>query len=193
VVDSKIWQVPLRGFHNEVINPDDGRIDFWGDVSLDAASNPPRVVIQGVPGSSPAHRIISLEPSQTYREFFALVDQTPKKNSLAENVKLTPLLADSNLMTQFAILHAMSFTMLQYEDIHGMFPMNLGDLLRSGLGPIDSRSINPVTGKPFLVDGSAGDIRFAYVRSADSASGEAGISLMHVNKDGSTLPLRFTY
>jgi hypothetical protein len=193
VVASQIWQVPLLGLNNEVIDPDDKQFQFWGDVHYDSTKVPPRIMVLEAPGTTPQHRSITLEKPQTYREVFAWIDSLPKSNTQVGSFKATSMLEDKNLLTQFAILHAMHFTIAQYRDIHGMLPMNLGELAKSGLGPINSKSINPVTGRAFVGDGSPGDIVFKYNTGDSSAGTKPLITLNHVPSRGSPMPVWFTY
>jgi hypothetical protein len=182
VVNAQIWQTPLIGLNFEQIDPDDGRLDFFGDVLYSPLSNPPSLMTLSYFGErklSTQGQQVTVLPS--YASEFGKVGE-------AYVPEVAAMLGNDKLLRQFAILRGIQHSLNLYTVIHGHQPVTLAEFLASGLGPINEHSINPVTGLPFKGDGSANDILYkSYVGQSNA------VGLFHVDSTGKTPNKTFNY
>jgi hypothetical protein len=161
VVQADIVQVSLISPTGEVINPDDGELDFVGDKQL----------IPGTEGSAP--RIVQLidvngqhldvqeiPECPTYVEMFAQFDKQ-HYYSVQE---------DSARLCQFALAGACARMLTLHYWVVGEYPSTWAEFLSSGFAPVDSNSINPVTQSAISGDGGVNDFRYEYVEGVNIAT-----------------------
>jgi hypothetical protein len=174
VVQSGIIQVPVYGYGGEVINPDDDRIDFSGDVVYKGSETPTDEAVS-VYYSSAKYGQTSVGKAyrqQTYREANnesqTIIEQSGLKDT-ADFIDYNEVTSDPGMMKQLATLGLIADCLSMYDMIYGHFPYCWQDFLDSGLSPVDIHSINPRTGQPFHYDGSALDIWYHYDDSNEPA------------------------
>lgn len=186
VVDNGIWQCPILGFGNELMDPDDTSLDFLGDIYLDGASiNGNEMLIHELEFNQGA--VVTKHKAgcdMTYLDQFQIFDAHPPGDVDGFNMVGTYGNNEPKLR-QFAILGALNQCISLYHSTHGEYPRTLDDLFAWGVTPVDRDSINPVTGLQFRFDGSVGDIEYKYIANE---SGE-GYRLRHVDEYG----VAFTY
>jgi hypothetical protein len=187
VAVSGIWQTPLLGYKNESIDPDDRRLDFWGDVQYDPSSDPPRVISLSFINGAVKNEHVVMRPIRTYRELFKKIDDSEGGN------RYSALLADKQRMLQFSIIGGIRRNLSFYKDIHRDYPRTFREFLESGLGPIDTGSRNPVTGLPFGGLGKPNDILYVYKPSVSKGQLTGSVKLVHILANGSEPQFGFSY
>ncbi len=180
---SELVQADLFGPQGELLSPDDGRLDFPGDVIYIAPSEAdPAALMSALPleAGLPAYNN-TLQPPQTFAE---LLQQLPADQRSA--------LPDLQIEAQWKLFSLAALLRIGMEDFfssHGRLPDSLAELLASGQTTIDTSSINPVTGRPFAGDAQAGDFVFELVESKRPKS--VSYRLLPVAPDGK--PILYVY
>ena len=180
IVDVGIFQVPLRGFHNEVIDPDDSKLDFEGDLFYDALSSTgdkakirELILIDGM-----SINYIDVPHYATYNE---------QLTALADYVSYAPwFLERPERLRYLAILGMCNAQLLQYYHVHEHYPYTWADFINSGLAPVSWSSVNPLTGNPFYGDGRSSDVYYEYLAPDNYI-------FVHVGENGTFPNERFTY
>jgi hypothetical protein len=149
VKDSLIFQSDLIGRQMQVIDPDDGNVDFKWDVVYEGGSSPR---IHTLLGDGKVKTYVLQRPD-TYREWLPNVQKQHPTFDANYYLSDKKRLAMVSIMVQ---LQAYSFT--EYFDHHKEWPKSVSAVLAEGYSPIKAGSTNPLTGKPFKFDGSANDI-----------------------------------
>lgn len=182
VIDVGIFQVQLRGYQMQVIDPDDGELDFNGDLAYDPAvrADGSVVVQQILDVNGVVTKQTEVQPPATYAEVYPALQQ------LATWEDLSVQFEDEKWLRQFAILGMINQGIFIYRKLYGEYPAELADLLRSGLSPIDFDSINPLTGVPYNFDASELDIYY-------ERCGDDHFKLLHVKENGELPAVKFTY
>lgn len=188
VTGAGLWQVPLVGFNLELINPDDGRLDFAGDVAYQPFTNPPTIACLVLDGyNKPVPQSIEVGPTQSFKDYFDWV------KTVYPDAPTDKILSDPKKLQQFAIIRGLKLTISTYRDIHGDYPKSYSELVSSGLGPISWTTINPVTDSHFKGDGSPGDLLYRYYPASEMKDGKSSFLLQHVESDGSTSRFGYSY
>ena len=92
---------------------------------------------------------------------------------------------DKRVLCQLATANMMNRSMPLFVLKYKRQPNSWSDLLGSGLKPIDGKSINPVTGKPYRGDGSPNDLRFQ--QNDDEDGNLASTNIWVIGPDGEVL------
>jgi hypothetical protein len=188
VVESGIWQTPLRSYDGAIVNPDDLRNDFAGDVYYDVSGDHPKLVFAEThTPDGPESMVHEFSVGGTYSGQFAKMG--------GEFSTVANYLQDEKRMVQFGILSAARSMLIYHKSVFGDYPKSMEEFRTSGLSPVDSRSVNPVTGRTFKFDGSANDVYFKYIAPQPNKDGKmiGGCLLNHVNEDGQVPALTFSY
>lgn len=185
VVAAGIYQAPLMGYNGEEINPDDGGLDFYGDVHYQLVGDGSSALVAELGYRSGMTTVYHrLKAADTYVNLF--------RRAADQGVDFWQgYLDDEPRMRQFAILGFIYRAAFVYKDLHGDFPLNLGELSAAGLAPVDANSINPVTGQQFQFTEAPGDIVYRYKIAKDGRG--SFFDLYHLNKDGSRPMYGITY
>ena len=173
-----LFDKDLVAYNMQVIDPDDKKIDFKGDVYLDVdtLSDTSGDLLMFSMWGLAGNRIsrMKLEYYPGYAELFANIKQDPDLDAENSNI-LDAWLENEDQLIQFGHLHMIGKLLSDYRDIHGEYPEHLSEMVSAGIGPLTMSSINPVTGVPYRYDGSRGDI--SYSRTIDGT----GYMLQHVD------------
>jgi hypothetical protein len=144
------------------IDPDDGSLDFAGDIVYVPRSFPFLIYKGKV---LPQH--VRLVPPQEYKQSLPLVEQGFRTGAhinwqprVSRNYgfRADKFLSNKDRLVQLAILGELRE--LSDESMHqlGFTMFTIDNLLKAQGSPIDRSSTNPVTRKPFKFDGSANDV-----------------------------------
>ncbi|MEZ5337824.1 MAG: hypothetical protein R3F46_06120 [bacterium] len=162
VRDSGIFQADIPGFDLVPLNPDNPDLTDYGQVYYEAPEGP---------GSNPVVHTVDYmggfhilhEPANGYMTTYRLSFQD-YDNKLNESVdtdfRYSSYLENESQLKQFAILGIMTQNIGLFRSVNGRLPYDMQEFMSSGFSPVDSESINPVTGQPFRFDGSVGDARY---------------------------------
>jgi hypothetical protein len=186
VRDSGIVQVPLMGFDLQEIDPDEASVTEFGDLhyAYDPTTGNATVhVAVNKGGFAIEHHPLSA--GRTYQQWFAIFDEGHASLGIQSDSYVSRYSEDTDKLRQFAILNQIYSNLELFKSIKGDYPHTIAEFLRSGLGPVDDSSINPVTGLPFRFDGSPNDIFYRYVPGGS-------FMLKHVDSDPDET-LYFTY
>lgn len=154
VREAGIIQVELYDAAGNRIDPDDRRVDSWGDVIYAGSDGSGQAIIRGrlLPSNEVSSK--SLKPANPYQRRFRF-----DRSKLPEGAfDLSTLLADERWMKLCAMTGMLSRCINQFASCYERAPANLAEFMGSPFAPFDWHSVNPVTGQALRLDGSAGDI-----------------------------------
>ena len=158
------------------IDPDDGKLNHYGDVVLDSVSG--QLHLKCLTGlDRPCEELRSIKQPGTFANEIEWKVQTRHVSGdpqVARN--LLKLQQDTDAIRHLALAELLNDGLLLFDVVHGRMPADWNEYLASGLAPLDSRSNNA-----YQFDGSAGDFRW-------SSSGNASVRIEAVLKDGKVLP-----
>lgn len=162
VLQSGLFDNDLVGYNMETINPDDAHIDFRGDLYLDTST------LQDLSGDVLLLSFWSVTRNDISRRSIPLGRSYVDIVNVAANALNIPglqeigndWLGNEDQLIQFGHIHQIHAALLDYRETHGVFPGSISELAASGIGPLRPGSLNPVTGSPYLYDGSRGDILY---------------------------------
>jgi hypothetical protein len=161
VVSSGLVQAQLETPAGQAIDPDDGQLDFAGDLCYVRQDADTALIIYTVPtGSGFRHANLQLKGKTSYVDVLRVFDQTIG----TDNAELAGV-QELKLMAIAGMFHQMA---RDYQWVHGEFPATLHDLLESGIGPLDLKSINPITGQAFIGDGREWDVKYKVASNGNS-------------------------
>jgi hypothetical protein len=144
VRDAGIVQVPIISAYGGEVDPDDGTLDFVGDFFYTwTGSGLPSITARYEPNPEPVTSPLS-DPSQWSSKFLS-------DSGTASSAELIQLQRVQSLVTTGIMF---------FTHIEGRVPQSWSEFIDSGLTPIDSASINPLTGRPYAGDGLPGDYLF---------------------------------
>ncbi len=182
VVHAGLVSVDLRGFKDELIEPDVPELTFLGDLYYECGPDGHSAVLhrlENFDGMSVAQ--YPLVPPGTYAQAAELAAQYSGEQAAVnffDEVEVAKLYASMGIING-----SISF----FRTVHGRYPSDFSEFLRSGLGPINELSLNPRTGNTYVGDGRPGDI--SYKLSSDGTA----FNLRHINADGGQERMGFTY
>jgi hypothetical protein len=179
VTSSGLWNVPLRGYDNSFIDPDDRRCNSFGDLYYDGGSNPPKIHFWHVATGGNLIETVTLTAPETLHQRLLTIEARFSDTSI-----LTAL-GDGRRPIVYGIETEIRRALPLYKDLYGNCPMTFADLLKSGLAPINESSVNPLTGKPYKGDGGANDFKYVYYPQSKTGTGSSSFLLYLVNADGS--------
>lgn len=182
----RLFQADLITPDGQVVDPDDGNLDYNGDaVYVPPIRNElPRVIYVTNLGSG--GRDITnyeIQAPATYHDRMlsiansSVVQDHESWRNGAERV---------DLFRAFALASIMDLSIDLFKMCHGRVPNNLQELMSSGLSPIDSNSVNPTTGDPSI--GTRDSYEVLYQRYHDD-----GCSLTVLDMNGNPVPWVFNY
>jgi hypothetical protein len=114
VVDEGLYQAPLLGFKGQVINPDDGRLDFISDFTYVSPVNgfkPATVQSLYIAGPTTQRRLLS--GGRTYVKLFTMADTNEG------GTRYSALLSDPESMRLYAILGISEKCIYHYKGMFG--------------------------------------------------------------------------
>lgn len=166
VVDAGIFQVPLRNMAGEVINPDvQPQVFEFDNVYYAGVTESGTAMLhiyipvpQDAQSQADSERFVEweLEAPDSYLERFSASD---KRRALrGEPLLWRPFLEDDNRLRQFAIAGMLEESLYVYQLANNSMPGSMEEFLDSEYSPLGWNSINPLTGQPFMFDGSPDDI-----------------------------------
>jgi hypothetical protein len=165
----------------ELVDPDDRSLDFHGDVYYEAPSQ-----------SGQAGKIHSLKglsgATIAYQDIWTgnTLVETLQAFAQVREVNLNKYLNDVRWLKFISIRQEVRMAIDRFHRIRLRYPRDVAELLQSGLTPIDSDSVNPLTGQPFYLDGRALD--FYYGVSADGNN----YSFYHTEENAQRAQIEFT-
>ena len=173
MVEEGLFQVPLVGYQGETIDPDDPSLDFFGDLYYfsDSAGQPKARVIQLLDIDGMVVEFTEVEPGPAYVEIFSAL------SARFADADFDKYLNDPSWLEFLAIRGMLHVGLSTYHEVNGAYPAAIEDFLKSGLGPIDQESINPLTGDVFSFDGSEFGFYYEFVDRDNR-------SFYHVEEDG---------
>jgi hypothetical protein len=178
VVNDGIHQSWLLAVNGRDVDPDDGVLDFVGDVSYTVRTDgKAQIDVLLEESEAPVGWIV--DRPATYEADFTQWESL--SNLESRGITYVPFLANEKLMRQFAIVGAMNYGVRLFYLQHRRVPRDIDEFIVSGFSPINRSSINPVTGSTFLFDGSPNDLSFE--PNADLT----GCSIHPVLSDGSVV------
>ncbi|MEZ5337365.1 MAG: hypothetical protein R3F46_03795 [bacterium] len=189
VRQSGVFDRPVIGFQMQEIDPDDGRIDFPGDVYLDtntlSESGGVLLFYHNSPKEGTDIVRMKLDFVDSFAEQFDQIKDSVELSD-ADLQLLESWYGNEPQLIQFGQLHVLFNDLMMYKNIHGRYPMAITDLIEAGLGPCTVNTINPVTGSRYLFDGSEGDVSYTTFDNGQ------GFQLVHVDT-GVKRKFGFTY
>jgi hypothetical protein len=191
VVDSGLFVKPLLAYDMQTINPDDGRIDFNGDLYLDSTTMRDAdgslllFHVDRLNGNKAVSRI-RIPREGSLEDMFSSMQRNSQLDQ-AERDMLADWAGDAPLKLQFGHLHILTAALFDYRSVKGVFPASLNELVQAGFGPLAAGSLNPVTGLAYRFDGSPGDIAYSVEDNGN------GFSLQHVDLQHPDRNLYLTY
>jgi hypothetical protein len=165
VVDSGLWQSPVVGIGMEDVDPDDVSLDFYSDLYYEAP------VVSGKAGR--IHQLEGIDGLKISHHEIWIGEPLPKMlRNFEKSIGLDAdkYLSDVRWLKFIALRNATRSSIGIFKSIHGRYPRDGNEFLRSGLGPIDFNSVNPLTGGAFYLDGR--ELDFHYKLSDDGSSFE---------------------
>jgi len=157
VAQSGLVQAPLQSDAGEPINPDDGRLDFFGDITYEYVPgvSGPQVSIM-LDRSLATPHVTALSPPLSYRELFAAVPPALQPS--------LPSADDKARLLQLGLTALCHEGISRYASAHAnIFPGSWEQFLDSGFAPLTDTSINWLTGEVFYGDGRANDLLYQLV------------------------------
>jgi hypothetical protein len=184
VQEAGIFQVPIVGFHGDIIDPDDGEIDNYGDVVYTGGTERGTAQIGiCVQADSATVELVEIPVPPSYADYFANL-QVGETDRMGEpRYCYVDWLLDKDMLRVFATLHVIRYSLICYENAYRTMPDSLDQLIEAGMSPVDYSSINPVTGTTYRLDGSPGDVVYRMTQHDDHQS----IFLAFVTLDGEPL------
>jgi hypothetical protein len=184
VIQQGIYQTDLVALSGDVIDPDDGSLNFLGDVYYFPPNqfSDEAFLASLSPLDGLRVKYMRISPPGTFEEHFAKVYH---ENALFEGLETSPFdywLATDRRRRQLAVLGVVHKCLLTYRNVHGDYPHTWWEFIESGLSPLDHSSVNPVTGGPLYGDGRANDILYEY--RAPGADKPSAYVLRPVDENG---------
>ncbi|MCB1221002.1 MAG: hypothetical protein H7A35_08295 [Planctomycetales bacterium] len=172
LVASGIYPHQLTGPEGQVVDPDDGQLDFPGDAYLQGSANFFTLVSENRDGSENRRILVQ---GETYVNQFKRIRLS--RHLLPEHdARLKSYESNMDKLVQFAQVGLLNQAIQDYHGVFGMYPDTMEDLFSTGFTPINPDTPNPVTGVPYKFDGSPGDLR---LNAAQQFS-----AVLHVDEDG---------
>jgi hypothetical protein len=158
VVASGIVTVQLRSVHGKLINPDDGSLDFVGDLQyvFQGSQTPPMIASLKQGGGVRQTRLGEAGTPKHLSQRWETVPAGVSDTRWAAS-GLPALGRDQRRYQQISVLGAYHAAIKLYLGIHGTY-CDWQTLQSSGLGPHAPGTINPLTGVPWKGDGSPNDL-----------------------------------
>lgn len=197
VVDDGLFDNEIRSSEGHIVNPDDSKLDFFGDVVYMGPSESRDSVALSYArdvGGLVAKQYI-LEAPATYEEQFAWILQNRALQSSTPEVEdyVSKLIDDEQAQKQVAIAAMFDRGILLFNVLNGRPPYTWDEYIQSGLAPFRSDSVNALTGTSFAGDGRAGDFLYRYYAPETTESGNPAVYFTHIDPDGSLPLVRITY
>lgn len=179
-----LCQVELVTPAGAQIDPDDGKLNFLDDVTYEFEDRNPAPIVNWC--SRFEETIIDHLEVQTPRTYVSVLDDFEPGWPGYDQVQECK--ADPARLKQWAILSQVRTGLRQYKVLYGHYPKDFQAFLDSGVGVIDSRSINTLTNDTYRGDGSPNDFLYEYIDVP-------GISptLRPIQADGSVCQIHFNY
>jgi hypothetical protein len=165
VRDSGLFTAATATADGQAIDPDDNSLDFAGDI------------IYTYHGQ--AQPELTVWDTQNGQKFVAARHVPAIKASSATS----PSDVDP---VNLRLLATLSQDFLHFAVANGRLPNSWSEFIDSGVTPIDSRSVNPVTGQTYAGNGARGDFLF---ETRKNSSGRTEVQLQWMNLQGYAVSL----
>ena len=175
-MDEGYIQKPLVTPLGDVIDPDDGVLNFLFDVMYDLSGGQP-VLYCKYPGTTST---VEVGTPVTYNQLLLA------SSAATGNDGFNDMVGNEGLYRLFATLGTAKFGIRKYFEQHGEMADSLEQLLDSGLLPFDSSSVNPASGLGMLEQDAPFSIHY-YKHSTDT------FQLTYVAADGEEARLGISY
>jgi hypothetical protein len=154
VVSAGLVQRPLSIPGSGAVDPDDGSLDFAGDVAYFGAQPDGScrfdALISIGDGMPPGVHSLKINPlEKTYAQLY----------STSDNQSLQQMLQQDDWLRLMGIASVLGQQLMTYAWARPGEKFTLDEFLHSGYAPVDENSINPVTQQPLKFDGSAMNLR----------------------------------
>ncbi len=178
VLASGLFDNELLGYGMQRIDPDDSSIDFMGDLSL---RSEPATGIDNQLLLLNYWNTVTLDVGAPMIEMHERYEDLLRAAGESQDLDADQLsiidawLGDDGQMIQFGHVRQLTYAVLIYQAINGVYPATLQDLVDSGVGPLRAGALNPVTHEAYRYDGSKGDISYELMDEG------MGFKLRHVD------------
>jgi hypothetical protein len=197
IVDSGIFTAPLLSTRGRNINPDDGKLDFAGDIQymFKGAQEPPMLAQLLKNGRVKYLRFSDRTKPLTYSERWKK-GPAGYPEAMWKATGLTELGANRARYQQMAVQSAFHSAASLHLLIHGGY-CDWNALQASGLSPHAPGTINPLTRKPWKGDGSPNDLLYIYSKDgvidgrASFRTKDGGIYVCQITDEKGNTPWDF--
>lgn len=197
VVKEGIFLSDLVTVEGHIIDPDDSKMDYFGDVYYtplgDGEVDARFTYVYDMDGMQIKQFV--LEPPTTFADQYTWMAENGQLTRNNEKAKkyISALVQDPQRMKQIALATMLYKGIRLYNVIHGQPPATWNEYINSGLAPIKGDSINPVTGELFRGDGSAGDFLYKCYSPGEIGNENPAIYFTHIDLDGNKPLVRMSY